>query len=116
MHPDLDRSPILDRIIDPARIQHDKQFLGRSYAIQCLLREWISEEAALDLVDTREADREAQVLERLGRGRQEVRQRLELIRRAKNQVGGRGLSNDELDAILPPVDCRRTRDRLSRRA
>jgi hypothetical protein len=111
-----DQSPILDRILDPEVIYRERQSLGRSYAVQCILRERISEEAALDLVDAREAASEAALLERSGLGFPAVRRRMELVRRAKDRVGGRGLSNDELDRILPPVDCRRTRQRLARRA
>jgi hypothetical protein len=41
----------------------------------------------------------------------EVDQRLAIVRAAKAQVG-RDLTPEELDALIPPVSCRRTRDRL----
>lgn len=48
--------------------------------------------------------------------KQELRQRIAAVRAAKDAKARAGrrrdLSPDELDKVLPPVDCRRTRDRL----
>ena len=44
----------------------------------------------------------------------DVPRRTELVRRAKDAVGGRGLTDTELDAVLPPVECLRTRIRVGR--
>ncbi len=43
----------------------------------------------------------------------EIARRAEMIRRAKIAVGGRDLSDRELDALLPPIECKRTRRRLA---
>jgi hypothetical protein len=43
---------------------------------------------------------------------EELAQRLEKVRRVKLSLG-RDLTDAELDAILPPIDCRRTRQRLA---
>jgi len=45
----------------------------------------------------------------------ELARRAEILRRAKEAVGGRALSDAEMDRLLPPVECRRTRMRLMRR-
>jgi hypothetical protein len=60
-----------------------------------------------------------QELAELGRdGVREIRRRLALVRAAKREAAVRHgreiLTPAELDAILPAVNCRRTRDRLQR--
>ncbi len=46
----------------------------------------------------------------------ELRDRVRRVHEAKREKAARGLGTDltpeELDRILPPVDCRRTRERL----
>ena len=45
----------------------------------------------------------------------EIERRIAIVRQAKIRVG-RDLSDDELDALLEPTPCRRTRLRLLRQA
>jgi hypothetical protein len=42
-------------------------------------------------------------------GRRSIRRRLALVRALKHAVGGRTLTDDELDTIIPPIVCRRSR-------
>ena len=42
----------------------------------------------------------------------EIALRLRLVRAKKEQVGGRGLTDQELDGLIDPVDCKRTRSRV----
>lgn len=44
----------------------------------------------------------------------EVEQRIAIVRRAKARLA-RELTDDELDALIPPTPCRRTRLRLMRK-
>jgi hypothetical protein len=46
----------------------------------------------------------------------EVRRRLAIVQAAKHAVFGRDLSNDELDRLIEPTPCRRTRHRLARKS
>jgi hypothetical protein len=45
----------------------------------------------------------------------ELDRRVELIRKAKEAVGGRPLTHQELDRLIPAVDCAVTRLRLRNR-
>ena len=45
----------------------------------------------------------------------EVATRLEIVRRLKESVGGRDLTPEELDRVIEPTPCRRTRLRLKRK-
>jgi len=45
---------------------------------------------------------------------EEIAQRLELVRAVKRGVNGRSLTDQELDQLLEPTPCLRTRTRLAR--
>ncbi|HEV3343938.1 MAG TPA: hypothetical protein VG125_26425 [Pirellulales bacterium] len=44
----------------------------------------------------------------------ELARRAQLIRKAKEAVGGRPLTGEELDRLIPPMDCYWTRRRLNK--
>ena len=46
---------------------------------------------------------------------QEIAARLAAVRAAKERRGRRGLRVEELDEVLPPIECARTRKRLKKR-
>jgi hypothetical protein len=41
----------------------------------------------------------------------EIADRLAIVAAKKEQVGGRGLTDQELDELVDPVDCKRSRSR-----
>jgi hypothetical protein len=101
--------PRLARILDPEEYYREAQVLGHSGARQVMLRDRIETAAALDLADGREALRE---LRRLGDEVGEIEARKLAVAEAKAARNGSTIPVEDLDRLIPPVPCRRTRERL----
>jgi hypothetical protein len=100
--------PTAVRLFPAAEFLRAAYTLGYCGARTCLLRERIETAEAIDLVDAREA---AEELERLGDEVPAIEARMAAVRELKRQYRD-AIPEHELDKVVAPVPCRRTRNRI----
>jgi hypothetical protein len=104
-------SPHLSLPFDPER---DRAMFDRSDLERLRHRYRLTTEAELDSWDRHERRTELQYLGLSGvRG---IRERYRAVRALKAAMGGRPLTDDELDLVVAPVPCKRLRRRLASRS